>query len=525
MIIPLGHDKGVFRVPYVTIGIMVVCTLLQIYATALPSPEQAMLAFAQQRRALAQEVWAEFGQDYLKQHQPRLLRRAEDPMEARTMAGQLRSARRAVFDEFVAGQLAPKTHPLYRKWEKIQHDREKGMGLLAYGYRPQGKAYTIFTHMFIHGGWLHLIGNMLFLWLCGCNLEDRWGRRIWVGMYLAAGVVAAWVWAAMHQFHSETPAVGASGAIAGAMGAFLIIHYNARIRLLYAFFFGWRFRTGTFEARAYWALPLWFLQQLLGMVVEGPLVSVAYSAHMGGFVFGLLFAVGMRLGGVDQRLRRQAAQQATVYHGHPLFLQALEHLDHGQQGQARETFQRLLAEQPDHVEGAIHLARLVLAPPPSRDGSSPERQTDPYRVPSPGDGPDEATEATRLASRAVVLAKRAGDNLTAQQLHADLQARYPGEVLDVRALFAVAESWESVDAQHALDVYEQLIKHYPNENILPKALLNSAKLLMGPLREPDTAKQVLEHVRQRHADSPFADRALQMLEQLDAGPTNPAIPA
>ena len=147
---------------------------------------------------------------------------------------------------------------------------------------------TLVTSMFLHGGWMHLIGNMLYLHIFGDNVEDRLGHARFLGMYLGAGIVAG-----LAQFvidpTSPIPMVGASGAIAGVTGAYLLFYPRARVVTLVPFFVF--LYIGEIPAVVF--LVIWFLYQLalgvgsLGMTGAG---GVAFWAHIGGFVAGMIAA-------------------------------------------------------------------------------------------------------------------------------------------------------------------------------------------------------------------------------------------
>lgn len=161
---------------------------------------------------------------------------------------------------------------------------------------------TVFTSMFLHGGWLHLGGNMLYLWIFGNNVEDTLGRARFVLFYLLAGVVGA----AVHVLSgpgSIVPTVGASGAIAGVMGGYLILFPDARIVTLVTFFY-----ISVFELNALVVIGFWALLQFLnanwlggGGMGNG---GVAYFAHIGGFVAGMVAV--LLLGGRSLRDRPEA---------------------------------------------------------------------------------------------------------------------------------------------------------------------------------------------------------------------------
>jgi membrane associated rhomboid family serine protease len=142
---------------------------------------------------------------------------------------------------------------------------------------------TIFTAMFMHASWSHIIGNMVFLWAFSPEIEDAMGRGRYLFFYLAGGLVAMLAQVLANP-HSTVPNLGASGAIAAVMGAFLVTYPRDRIRaVLFIFVF---FRV-TFIPAAL-LIGLWFLTQLFnaGQVAQAQTGGVAYLAHIGGFIFG-----------------------------------------------------------------------------------------------------------------------------------------------------------------------------------------------------------------------------------------------
>ncbi len=147
-------------------------------------------------------------------------------------------------------------------------------------------------HLFLHAGWLHLAGNLLFLFLSGPLIESRYGRGKYLLFYLLSGFAAAGLFVLRHPGTSD-PLVGASGAIAGVMGAFLVCFARTQIRFGYWLGFFW----GTVKAPAGLILPLWFAGELFSArlgEMSGVHTGVAYWAHVGGFVFGVLGAFGLR---------------------------------------------------------------------------------------------------------------------------------------------------------------------------------------------------------------------------------------
>ncbi len=164
----------------------------------------------------------------------------------------------------------------------------------------------LFTSMFLHGGWLHLAGNMLFLYIFGDNIEDEMGHVGYLIFYLACGLLSAVAHVISAPF-SPVPTVGASGAIAGVMGGYLLLYPKAKVDVLLIFIVNFRI----LQIPAWIMLGLWLGMQFIGGVGADPSQGgVAYWAHAGGFVVGLVLAVPvwLRLGG---------PRYWSVTHGHP----------------------------------------------------------------------------------------------------------------------------------------------------------------------------------------------------------------
>jgi membrane associated rhomboid family serine protease len=166
----------------------------------------------------------------------------------------------------------------------VQYGGEMCMGL------PPKPLFGVFSSMFMHGGWFHLLGNMWFLHVFGNNIEDRMGHGMYLVFYLLSGLGAAGL-----QFifdpNSTVPMVGASGAISGIMGAYLVIFPRIPIKTL--LFFGFFYRVVLLPA--FVMLGYWFVIQLFGGAMStGAMGGVAHWAHVGGFVVGLILGFFFR---------------------------------------------------------------------------------------------------------------------------------------------------------------------------------------------------------------------------------------
>ncbi len=160
---------------------------------------------------------------------------------------------------------------------------------------------TLITSQFLHGDLLHIAGNLLFLWIFGNNIEDRFGRLRFLGFYLAGGVVAGLTQVAITP-DSAIPTIGASGAIAATLGAYFVLFPRARVTSLVFLVFFYQL----IDVPAIIVLAFWFVLQLVdGIASLGPSATtggVAFFAHIGGFVFGAALAMLVRVAGRGGRV-------------------------------------------------------------------------------------------------------------------------------------------------------------------------------------------------------------------------------
>jgi membrane associated rhomboid family serine protease len=219
---------------------------------------------------------------------------------------------------------------------------------------PQAHAFV--THLFMHGGWLHLVGNLFLFFLAAPPVEDRWGRPLFGAFYLLAGIFAG----ASHAFMTsspELPLVGASGAIAGVLGVFFVRFWATKIRFFYFFYLGLFFRTGTFHAPAWLMLPLWFANELLNIYLTaefGVETGVAYWAHVGGFVFGVGFALTVRAYRLEERFIHPAIEEkVTVVEANPVIEEAMQAREEGDIEKAYGLLEKASLQNPDDPDVVV----------------------------------------------------------------------------------------------------------------------------------------------------------------------------
>ncbi|MBL8717064.1 MAG: rhomboid family intramembrane serine protease [Myxococcales bacterium] len=289
--LPIGHDQSVRRMPWVTAALLFLCIVAYgLQLTFAVNPETVKNSLERQHKY---EVF--LVKRYLAPPPPAPPRTAPlTEEEVVRFLADVRAHQVGVGDPYVDTLL------------EIDAALDRLVAadpVRRFGYRPKdGFSVGVLTHGFLHGGVLHLLGNMVFLWLAGCTVEARWGSLPYLGLYLASLLGSALAYRLVHP-GSEVILIGASGAIAGAMAAFFISFVRARVRFWY---FVWLFvfvRAGTFALPALVVFPVWFGSQLVQLFFEahGHGTAVAYSAHVGGFVVGAAIAGVVRGTGLEKR--------------------------------------------------------------------------------------------------------------------------------------------------------------------------------------------------------------------------------
>lgn len=235
----------------------------------------------------------------------------------------------------------------------LNHVAAGGFGLVP--AHPEPVRYL--TSLFVHAGLAHLLGNMIFLYITGPLLEDAYGRVPFALLYLLSGFFAALV-DASHDPASLIPRVGASGAIAGVMGAFLVRFARRRIRFLWMPLFPLTWASREFRVPAFVYLPLWFVLQFAVALVSGDESGVAVWAHVGGFGFGFLAALVVAVAGIERRLLLSGAGAG----GRPNaeLVRAIKEGRLGHLDEARRATQRVLGADPRNLDARRYAYELAV---------------------------------------------------------------------------------------------------------------------------------------------------------------------
>ncbi len=351
LLIPIGHEEdSVRRLPWVTIAVVAACVLVHLWNIGTPasvmvdiqSTQQEILAYwlerpyldlppelqrESQRWRFEHEWTTEGGREDEPSREPSSSRKAQEQQELDRLVASWRIA-----------------------WEQVPHNR--------YGLVPASfEIGDLFAYMFLHAGWMHLIGNLIFLWLTGPPLEDVWGRPYFAAFYIATGVFGGIAWAAIYP-SSATPLIGASGAVAGLMGAFMVRYGKTPVKMFYFLFWFFPFilRTGTFNAPAALMLGLWFGRELFSAIFLGSYSGVAFAVHVAGFAFGAGAALLARRYRFEHKI---APQLDKALGGDNLSNPALEDAHNlRQKGRHERAWEMLITEvqrRPDNYETNLAL--------------------------------------------------------------------------------------------------------------------------------------------------------------------------
>jgi membrane associated rhomboid family serine protease len=327
---------------------------------------------------------------------------------------------------------------------------------------PRPIAYL--SSIFLHGGWMHLIGNMWFLWLAGFVLEDAWGRPLYLIFYLAAGVVSTQLdaWA---NPGSIVPSLGASGAIAALMGAFLVRFPKLKIRLMWLFDFG---LSGfcPLWVRAYWLLPLWFGMEIYYGKITGESDGIGHWAHVGGFAFGALAALALSYTGLEHKANK-AIEEKVSWTADPEINQAGDLVERGNFDQATVILKNYLSAKPSSL-GAWSLLRIIH-----------------WRN-------NEILECREATRKVCELNLQAGMYEAAWQDYEEFLNLGEGTMAPAAWLELCRLAEERNDYKRALSEYQKLAAAHPCERHGLIAQIGAARILLKRLDRPDEALRLYQ---------------------------------
>jgi membrane associated rhomboid family serine protease len=467
MIIPIGHEnlRG-RRWPWVTTAIIALCTVIFV---ATNGPMQKQLAETGQLQVHILVLNALYPDAAMSSTASELVEAFK--LEHPQTYAQLASPNRTQFvdrwdlsihsKDFSASDANAQMTELCAELAKAQASSIAWN----YAFHPVHPfLWTYITATFLHGGWLHLIFNMWFLWLAGTILEDLWGRIIYPIFFLAAGALAWAVHGAVYP-HSLMSALGASGAIAGLMGAFLARFPKVRIRL------GWvlYIRLVKFNVPAYIILPAWLLIQVFwgGLARSfGAEAGIAYWAHIGGFAVGALGAVLLRTMGIEHAAN-QAIEAKVTWTADPAIVRANDALAENKPEDAIATLKQAVKEKPDEIDGWDLLLRA-------------QEKT--------GDIEGQKESLANVCRLHVMAGEMEG-----AASNYDAYRGLGGSALPRAIWLELCRYYENDKRfETAADEYEKLAQAYPTARAGVTALVAAGRICLGNLNRPERAEKLFK---------------------------------
>jgi membrane associated rhomboid family serine protease len=356
MLIPIGHEKtSVRRLPWVTFVVMGLCLIVFLFTHP---GDRSRMERAYENLGKAFEY---FGEHPYLEMDPRLRDALNQEFGSDGATSLLEMMRQS-------GPKPPDNEDLLRREQETLDGLMEAFSAAAdrsplriLGVVPADiHVQTFITYQFAHVGWGHLLGNLFILFLAGPFVEDVWGRPLYAMFYVSAGIVAALMFAARYPT-LDVPLVGASGAIAGVMGAFLVRYWNTKIKFFYWLFF---FMVGTFEAPAWLMLPLWFVKELtfaqaMDTVAPGEAGGgVAFWAHVWGFAFGVVVACAIAYFRIEERFIHRKIESKVTLVENTAIEKAAAIAEGGDRDGAKAALKLELASHPENVDAAISLWNL-----------------------------------------------------------------------------------------------------------------------------------------------------------------------
>lgn len=498
--IPIGNEKStVRRLPWITFSIMAINVV--IFYVTLPTVANQQDQMMKLGTAIEQFV----------EKNPELLA-DEDVRKKLQDAGVISKAD----SDAIAEQLkkTPELEEAYKEWftsggaqalkdeldQKLTAFKNAVQGTVwyKYGLSPNGKAkpYQLITAAFLHGGSLHLFGNLIFFFAVAFSLEDLWGRGVFLGFYLL-GAAASCIPSLIHP--AAVPSIGASGAISATMGAFLFRLPKTKIKLLCMHFWFVRLMFGkrpmVFMVPGYIYLASYFIAQIVYWYFDkkaGSVSNVGYSIHIAGFVFGACFALMMKLTKYEEEHINPKIEAMVSFSADPAVTDALEALDKGDAVTAERKLRTYLAKHPNDTTGLMAAIQVF-------------QHTNNF------------DRLNGMYSRLIRLHLTAGDKEAALYAYDGLLSAFPDHNVAPRI---PARDWiviceylkESEMNQEAAVEYERLVTAWPDDPLLAQAAVQGGEVAAFN-HDVDRALRMFEKAEASALAGPFAERARTGIER------------
>lgn len=454
ILLPIGHERQtVQRLPWVTFTLIGICVLVYLYTSLFANTNDDQLIqrvnefFTYYTEHPYLEIPAEM-QQFLRSKDQELFSSMKEGVDRASLDPDKVREEQQKFNEMSLEIIDLRNANPLRKW----------------GYVPNDPHFiNAFTCLFLHEGFWHLAGNMLFLFLAGCAIEDLWGRPLFAIFYLLSGA-AATITHDLRFSDSAVPIIGASGAIAGIMGAFLVRLARTRIKFFYLLFLFVTVKSGTFEAPAFIMLPLWFVQQILYAVISDESAGVAFWAHIGGFGFGALCAYVVGVLKIEEKYVAPAIEKKITLVQNPLFVKAIQLSEQGSQPEALVMLQRVVRKEPNNIDAFLEMRNIY------------ERARDSQGYTMACAGLIDA--ALRSRDPEMVMGH------IAQYRNAELQRPLPAKTLLGLGTFYE----DSSDEHSAVKVYNELLQTHPDDPLAMKGASRLARVYFEKLSDREAGE-------------------------------------
>jgi membrane associated rhomboid family serine protease len=493
--IPIGHTGAIRRFPVITVGLIIINSL--VFLTTTKVIEKSQYHFARK----AQELII-YEIDLMKEYD---FTRYKQYINDTEMLN-LEAVQRDVNDfreEIKAGRVVEKSTTEFKRWKVLFTafvDATESSFLQKYGFVPaKFNISGLFTSIYLHGGWLHLIGNMLFLWVMGGAIEDKWGIPTYIIFYHISGVAASLT----HYLADRTsisPTIGASGAIAGLMGAFLIRHYKTRIKIAYLLFM----YVGKFQIPAWLVLPIWLGDQYFNAITYKGMTGVAVWAHIGGFLFGVVFAVILVLSGIERKFLTPPASKTGE-----------EKVWKKEESVERETLDknieigRELAAKGKFADALISFNAAFNANP----GNLEILKLLYFTYLKIGNIEEVVQTAARITDL-LIINNRYQETA---EVYREVKKVNPSAVFPVRTQYNIARTLHNLRLfPEAARAYYEFSVTYPENQIAPKAMFAAAEVLLLNMNDSQNSYKILTYLNQKYPSHMNMQKAMEYINQIES---------
>jgi membrane associated rhomboid family serine protease len=462
--IPVGSEEGVRRLPYATIGLIVINTIIYFITSSMVAGQ-----LADMQRINKELIEIETRYIYrIMETDPTIL----DEFDPDSLHARVERA-----------EIIPVESDDYARWQDLYAQFKEERTNFVYdklGFVPKRfDFFKIFSSLFIHAGFFHLFFNMLYLWLVGCNIEDDWSWPVFLGVYFISGIFAVLLHTAFYP-NSTVPMIGASGAIAGIMGAFMIRHYKTKVRFAY---FIWliiaRPYIGTVGIYAGVAFPLWLMIEIACAPGSGE-TGVAHYAHIGGFLFGVGVGVAMKYLGLEKKYVAPMVEDSfEKLKTTPKMREVNRKLNEGDMAAAIPMLLGIINDEPANFDAALMLARVYYEKGHKDD-------------------------AAVMYNKAIARAMRAGEVSLVSTMHEEIKEKGIQTKLSEQNLYTCGSFMETHEKyETAAELFGLYIKLFPEGKVRPKALLRAYMIFKDKLHNENLASQSLAFLKEHYPDFPI----------------------